>query len=125
MLTQNQIDRTASGIIGALSFAAAPSHRSRAAIDAAEKMAARAARGRIVILKHGARRLLQFRGDFLARFDIAETADPIAHVRWAIRMEVKRGRLGHWSYDGNKLAALREAMLALRYLRRFSVGEVA
>lgn len=33
--------------------------------------------------------------------------------------ERERGRAGHWSHDYNRLLALRETVLALRYLRRF------
>ncbi len=37
----------------------------------------------------------------------------------AINAERKRGRSGHWAFDGNRLIALRGHLLARRYERRF------
>ena len=91
------------------------------AIDwAVAGMGARARRSQAIILRNGARQLLAdpWRFDRL-RLSGYTPDESLASCERRIAGMLALGRADSWHYDGNTLTALRQARLALRYLRRF------
>jgi hypothetical protein len=81
-----------------------------------------AARTIPVVVKAGARIMVAepWRlGRLLHDHDTRPLEVLLHECRVRIAGEVTRGREGHWTFDLNRLLALREAELALRFMRRF------
>lgn len=52
-------------------------------------------------------------------------ADGVDEMRDALRSQQARYAAGHWSADLNKIVALKQALIAERWMRRFSTARIA
>lgn len=112
------IETTTRDLIGALNGMRSTT-LDRCIADMPDK--ARASELRVV--KSGARIILQPKHRWrLKRLFLNHDTRPLASLLHECRVklagEIARGREGHWSFDLNRLLALQEAHLALRFMRR-------
>lgn len=113
---ERAIDTTARDLIGALSGLARDRVLDRA-IAAMPTRARVAVRGPVNV---GARIFVKQPWRF-GRLFLAPDTRPLAGLIRECRQKIDSevARRAHWTFDLNRLIALRQAMLALRYMRRF------